>query len=215
MPPYQRHRTSGVRVSRTSRSVPTLALAALLAGFALTGCADSKSGAAAVVGGDRIEISSLNASVEQVADAREKFGIQQVSGVEDSRAQLARMIEERVTAVAAKRAGITVTGTDIADRKRFLAEQNPGVSLVDMAAREGIPADEIDRILTTGLQQNKLVLAQSAKEGKQPSAEMLDRILSETAASLKITVNPRYGSAWTPGALSPTRYDWLTPKLIA
>ncbi|MCF2529770.1 hypothetical protein [Yinghuangia soli] len=206
-------------MSRTSRSVPTLALAALLAGFALTGCADSKSGAAAVVDGDRIEISSLNARVEQAADTREKAGGQQVPGVDATRAQLAYMLEERVTKEAADRAGITATATDVVDWKRVWTVQNRGASLTDVAARSGIAGDQLDRLVATEVLQDKLVLQQAAKEGKVPTDAMLTRILSDTAATLKITVNPRYGSSWSPtdegGALSPTQYAWLTPKFIA
>ncbi|MDI2126733.1 SurA N-terminal domain-containing protein [Yinghuangia seranimata] len=196
-------------MSRTSRSVPALALLAVLSSVALTGCSDSKSGAAAVVGGDRIEISSLNQRVKQAADVRASVGEKPVPGVEASQQELSLMIDERVTAEAARRAGISATQTEVTNAEHaYEAANQVPVKLV--AAHNGIPDDRIDAVFRMIVLKQKL---EKANPGKS-----LNKLLADTADSLKVTVNPRYGKDWVPndvgGQISPTDYAWLTPNQI-
>lgn len=201
-------------MSRTSRSVPTLALAALLAGFALTGCADSKSGAAAVVDGDRIDISTLNSHVRQAADARESVGAQPVSGIEASQEQLTTLVTDKILDEAARRAGVVVTGTEIAGQKRAWAALNPGVALEAILARDGVPAEAIDHFARRTVLVDKLIVAHGGNPETQAGQALAVRVFTDTAESMKITVNPRYGTWDNAGGLVPTTYGWLTPDQI-
>ncbi|WP_436773406.1 SurA N-terminal domain-containing protein [Yinghuangia sp. YIM S09857] len=191
-------------MSRTSRSVPTLALAALLAGFALTGCGDSKAGAAAVVGGDRIDISTLNSRVEKAADARESVGAAAVPGVEASQEELTLLVQTKVLDEVARREGIVVSATDIAVEKRKLLAQTGGQPIEAILAGRGVPASGVDSAVRTQTIINRLL----AKHGEARA----NAIYIETAESLNITVNPRYGK-WdlAEDALAPVDYAWLTP----
>lgn len=195
-------------MSRTSRSVPTLALAALLAGFALTGCADSKSGAAAVVDGDRIDISTLNSRVEKAADARESVDAPALPGVEATQEELTMMVTSKVLDEAARRAGIVVTATDIAEQKRVWLAQTGGEPIEKTFAKEGVPASGVDDFTRTQIIINRLVQL----KGGQSAAE---QAYADTAASMKIQVNPRYGKWDVDQGLVPVTYKWLTPSNIA
>ncbi|MEU8137698.1 SurA N-terminal domain-containing protein [Streptodolium elevatio] len=194
-------------MSRTSRSVPTLALAALLAGFALTGCADSKAGAAAVVDGERIDISTLNSRVEKAADARESVGAAPVPGVTASQEELVLLLQTKVLDEAAERSGIVVTPTDIAEQKNEWLAQNRGVPIEESLAEKGVPASGVDAFTRSQIIIERLI----AKNGNAGA----DKIYTETAESMEITVNPRYGKWDVAEGLVPVAYKWLTPDNIA
>lgn len=200
-------------MSRTSRSVPAVALLAVLAGLTLTGCSDAKSGAAAVVNGDRIEISTLNNRVKEAVDARESVGARPEPGVQETHDQLSQLVEQQVTDEAARRAKITVTATEIDDAKRQW-EQGNGISLATAKAQDGVPADRVDAWVRTQLQQIKLLQAAGVPLNSQAVPAALARILNDTAKSMTITINPRYGSAWTFGDIAPTVYPWLKPDQL-
>ncbi len=202
-------------MSRTSRSAPVLALAAVLAGFVLTGCSDAKSGAAAVVNGDRIEISTLNSLVEQAADARQSVGAEPVPGVEASQEELTSVLTDKVLDEAARRAGIGVTATEIADAKRDWAAANPGAVIETVLARQGVPASQVDHFVRRSVLIDKIIIANGADPRTEAGQQKVVEVFKATAESMDITVNPRYGE-WDPAnGLVPTTYGWLTPDRIA
>lgn len=190
-------------MSRTSRSVPALALAALLAGFVLTGCSDSKSGAAAVVDGERIDISTLNSRVEKAADARESVGAAPVAGVTASQRELVLLLQSKVLDEAAERSGIVVTPTDIAEQKAEWLAENQGVPIEESLAERGVPASGVDAFTRSQIIIERLV----AKNGSAGA----DKLYTETAGAMEITVNPRYGKWDVAEGLVPMTYSWLTP----
>lgn len=202
-------------MSRTSRSAPVLALAAVLAGFVLTGCSDTKSGAAAVVDGDRIEISTLNSLVEQAADARQSVGAEPVPGVEASQEELTSVLTDKVLDEAARRANVTVTATEIADAKRAWATANPGATIETLLARQGVPASQVDHFVRRSVLIDKIIIANGKDPGTPEAQQTVVQVFQATAESMDITVNPRYGE-WNPAdGLVPTTYGWLTPDRIA
>ncbi|UGQ14488.1 SurA N-terminal domain-containing protein [Yinghuangia sp. ASG 101] len=202
-------------MSRTSRSAPVVALAAVLAGFVLTGCSDTKTGAAAVVNGDRVEISTLNSLVEQAADARQSVGAEPVPGVEASQEELTSVLTDKVLDEAARRAGIVVTATEIADAKRDWAGTNPGATIETLLARQGVPASQVDHFVRRSVLIDKIIIANGQDPRTEAGQQKVVEVFRSTAESMDITVNPRYGQ-WNPAdGLVPTTYGWLTPNRIA
>lgn len=206
-------------MSRTSRSVPgsrptgRLRLAAAVvaagaAGLVLTGCSGTThTGAAAVVDGDRITISTLGGKVAAVED---ETGLS-ASPVAATRAQLSRLLVVEVVEEAGRRAGVHVTATEVAEQRRALEAASPE-SLTARAARQGVPASDIDTMIRRDIILDKI----AAREGVTPESPrynaVVSQVLLDTASSMSIKLNPRYGT-WDPSQLSigPQTYDWLTP----
>jgi hypothetical protein len=175
----------------------------------LTGCNTTHAGAAAVVDGDRITIAKLNTEVEQVVDARASVpaeGTAPIPREQLANQQLMVLLQDRVIDEAARRAGLTVTATEIAEARHELEAQNDGPEgLKRAAAAGGIAPERMDTYLRNRILQVKLLQSRGVKVTSEEAAEQaLDGILREAAAGMKIKINPRYEAQ--------PDYSWLKAK---
>ena len=210
-------RSVSVPTSRRRRRAAVLAAAALLAGAPLlTACGTPHQGAAAVVGGEQISVSSLQARVNAVREAQAKLEggeqiIQQSGNL--SNATLYGMIFERVIEQALRDAGITVTRAEVQKYRNEEERKQPGGR--EMFARllllqHGIAEDQIDSFCRTEVSVRKLAQHKGANLDTEQGQQQIRALLAETAKKMGVDVNPRYGT-WDTDKLTirPSEDDWL------
>ncbi|GFH37282.1 SurA N-terminal domain-containing protein [Streptomyces pacificus] len=202
---------------RRRRTALALSAALLSAVPLLAACGnEARPGAAAVVGGDRIEVSALQAEVRDVRAAQQASpqGAQLIKNTGQlSRAKLHGMIFDRVLERAAEDNGVTASRKQVQDARAAAARQSGGEEQLAamLLQQRGVAPDRIDQavreeVLLTGLART-LDADLGTPEGQQKVAAAL------TAASkrLAIDVNPRYG-AWddTEIQLGDYKAPWIT-----
>lgn len=176
--------------------------AALLAGVPLLAACGSQAhpGAAALVGGDRIEVSTLQGQVAAVREAqRDSKDASQLidkSG-QLSRAKLHGMIFDRVLDRAARDAGVTVSRNEIQQMRKAAAAQSGGEAQLRtaMLQQSWVAPDQIDAVLREQVQLTKLAQALGADLQQPEGQKAVGDALGKASKELKVDVNPRYG-AW-------------------
>jgi hypothetical protein len=205
---------------RRTRTRTTLLLSAglLAAAPLLTACgSDSHPGAAALVNGERIEVSSLQSQVEDVRDAQAKGpqATQAISGTgQMGRAKLHSMIFGRVVERAAQDAGITVSRKEIQEARAAAVAQAQGEEqLKGMLLQRGVAPDQIEQAVRQEILLNKIAAASGADLADPAGQQKVTGVLAEASKALKINVNPRYGS-WDDARIGLTehRTPWITQK---
>ncbi|MDT0346959.1 SurA N-terminal domain-containing protein [Streptomyces litchfieldiae] len=190
----KRRRTSALSVSAAA----LLATAAPL----LTGCStDAHPGAAAVVGGERITVASVQAQVETVRDAQRARpeGDQLISASSGlTRDTVEFLVYAEVLERAAQDAGVELTRRDVQEYRAQTEASVGGAEALAEAVlmpQNGTPLageEQIDRMLRT-----QLLFQSLAQElGVAPDANGLTQmaaVLAETAEEIGVEVNPRYG----------------------
>ncbi|MEV7277966.1 SurA N-terminal domain-containing protein [Streptomyces sp. NPDC093111] len=182
---------------RTALSVSAVAL--LAAAPLLTACgSDAHPGAAAVVGGQRIEVSSLQAQVEDVRAAQQASpqSAQLIKETGDlSRRKLHSLIFDRVVDKVAAENGVTASRGEIQKARGDFARQSGGEQ--QMAAvllqQQGVAPDQIDDVARRAVLMNKIAEklgATDSPEGQKKLTEAFGR----ASKALRIDVNPRFGS---------------------
>ena len=152
-------------MTRTPRRL--MAATGLAAALLLTGCGhgEVRPGAAAVVGGDRIDTDALQQLVDRgLADPA---AAQQLGGnrLEFQRQALARLINRKVLDVAAKRAGVTVSEGDVDAQLANFVEQAGGRKPLEMqAAQSGISSTDLPPFIRDIVTEQKLGDALTAKQ---------------------------------------------------
>ncbi|MFD0271621.1 SurA N-terminal domain-containing protein [Streptomyces sp. NPDC127106] len=175
---------------RTALSVSAALLAAAPLLSACSGGA--RPGTAAVVGGERITTSALQAQVNEVRAAQNGAGeaasqlIQSSPGLE--RVKLNKLLQTAVLERAAKDAGITVSRRELEEYRDGQLQKAGGAERLRASALEQahLAPGQVDADLRFKLLRDKLF----AHYGSQDKA--MDR-LGEAAKALHIEVNPRYG----------------------
>ncbi|OKJ99892.1 hypothetical protein AMK26_27510 [Streptomyces sp. CB03234] len=186
--PHRRRRTA------LSVSAALLAAAPLLAGCG----SDAHPGAAAVVDGDRIEVSALQAQVRDVRSAQEASGQakQLIEATGDlNREKLNGMIFDRVVEKVAADHGITASRKEVQETRRAAAAQSGGEEQLAamLLQQQGVAPDEIDDVVRRNVLMNKIAAKLGA--GNTPEGQQkLTQVFSEASKQLDIDVNPRYGT---------------------
>ncbi|MEU8436671.1 SurA N-terminal domain-containing protein [Streptomyces sp. NPDC029216] len=197
------------RRTALSVSVALLAAAPLLA--ACSG--GTRPGTAAVVGGERITTSALQAQVNDVRSAQNRSEqgarlIGATAGLE--RLKLNKMIQTAVLERAADDAGLSVSTKEIEDVRKAQLQQVGGEKALAAAALEQaqLAPDQIDADTRFKLLRDKLF----AHYGSQDKALVK---LGEAARALHIEVNPRYGR-WDEKQilLGDQQTPWITRKTM-
>ncbi|QGZ49298.1 hypothetical protein GPZ77_13755 [Streptomyces sp. QHH-9511] len=181
---------------RTALSVS----AALLAAAPLLAACGSGShpGAAAVVGGERIEVSSLQDQVRDVRAAQQASpqSAQLIKATGDlSREKLNVMIFDRVVDRVAEDNGITVSRGEIQKAHDEFVEQSGGEDQLAamLLQQQGVAPDQIDTVVRRTVLMNKIAAKlgiANTPEGQQK----LTGVFTAASKSLGIDVNPRFGS---------------------
>ncbi|MFE3147552.1 SurA N-terminal domain-containing protein [Streptomyces sp. NPDC059218] len=193
--------------------------AALLAGAPLLAACGSEAhpGAAAVVGGDRIEVSTLQGQVAAVREAQRdsKDAAQLIdkSG-QLSRAKLHGLIFDRVLDRAAKDAGVSVSRSEIQQMRRAAAAQSGGEERLRtaMLQQSWVAPDQIDAVLREQVQLTKLAQALGADLQQPAGQQAVGEALGKASKALRVDVNPRYGS-WDnkQTQLADYKAPWINP----
>ncbi|MFG2880270.1 SurA N-terminal domain-containing protein [Streptomyces sp. NPDC048337] len=176
---------------RTALSVST---ALLLAAPLLSACSgETRPGTAAVVGGERITTSALQAQVNDVRAAQNRSGQSAAELIASTpnleRVKLDSMLQSRVIDKMAATAGITVSGKEIEDEHKAYVENNNGAEQFEalLLQKGAMAPGQVDRFLRDRVLLTKL----TAKYGNGK----LEEPARAAAKALRIEVNPRYG-AW-------------------
>ncbi|MEU6931232.1 SurA N-terminal domain-containing protein [Streptomyces sp. NPDC046385] len=182
---------------RTALSVSAVAL--LAAAPLLTACgSDAHPGAAAVVGGQRIEVSSLQAQVEDVRAAQQASpqSAQLIKETGDlSRRKLHGIIFDRVVDKVAADNGVTASRGEIQKARGDFARQSGGEQ--QMAAvllqQQGVAPDQIDDVARRAVLMNKIAEKLGATDTPE-GQKKLTEAFGQASKALRIDVNPRFGS---------------------
>lgn len=185
---------------RRDRRIALSVAAAFLAAPLLTACgSDAHPGAAAVVGGERIEVSTLQA---QVADARaaqaaspQAAQLLQTSG-DLSRRKLNGLIFDRVVDRVAEENGVTATRAELQQTRAAFVRQSGGEDRLAavLLQEQGVAPDQIDDVVRRNVLMNKIAAKLGITESPEGQKKLTD-VFTTASKSLGIDVNPRFG-AW-------------------
>ncbi|WP_405617104.1 SurA N-terminal domain-containing protein [Streptomyces sp. NBC_01511] len=202
---------------RRRRTALTLSAALLVAAPLLTACGnDAHPGAAAVVGGQRIDVSSLQAQVRDVRDAQQASP--QAAELIKNTGQLSQvklngMIFDRIVQKAADDKGVTVSRKEIQTSRQAVAQQSGGedqlaAMLLQQAA---LTPDQIDAAIRRDVLLTKLAQSLGANTTTPEGQQTVLAALVKTSEELGIDVNPRFG-AWDikQVRLGEAKTPWLT-----
>ncbi|MFJ3103182.1 SurA N-terminal domain-containing protein [Streptomyces sp. NPDC086835] len=201
---------------RRRRTALTVSAALLAAAPLLAACGtDAHPGTAAVVGGQRIEMSTVQAKVQDVRDAQQASP-QSAQLIKDSgqlgRAKLYDLIVDRVVAKAAEDAGVSVNRKEIQDGRDELVEQSGGEEqLAAMYLQQrGVAPDQVENAVRRDILVGKIATAIGAANSPE-GQQKLNEAFTAAAKDLDIDVNPRYG-AWDDAKLELGNYKapWIT-----
>lgn len=177
-----------------SRAIGSL----LIAGIALmlSGCSNP-SDAASLKSGN-ISIEKLQASVSKILEERITFNTTPedgLSGEELTRNTLGFHIFSALLKQAAKERNVVALPGDISARRAEVLQNVGGEQELSVAlVKAGIASTDFEEYLALIVLQDKIrqVIAPTATEDAQV-VEALQKMLSDTAASENLSVNPRYG----------------------
>ncbi|MEU6984789.1 SurA N-terminal domain-containing protein [Streptomyces sp. NPDC046324] len=182
------------------RTALSVSAALLVAAPLLTACGgEAHPGAAAVVDGERIEVSSLQAQVRDVRTAQEASpqAAQLIEATGDlSREKLNVMIFDRVVDRVAEDNGITASRAEIQKARDEFTQQSGGREQLaaTLLQQQGVAPDQIDGVVRRTVLMNKI----AAKLGIANTPEgqkKLTEVFTAASKDLDIDVNPRFG-AW-------------------
>ncbi|MFD9370748.1 SurA N-terminal domain-containing protein [Streptomyces sp. NPDC060020] len=176
------------------RTALSVSAALLLAAPLLSACSgEARPGTAAVVGGERITTSALQAQVNDVRVAQNRTGQAAAELIASTpnleRQKLDSMLQSHVIDKMADTAGISVSVKEIEDERRAYVEENKGAEQFEalLLQKGAMAPGQVDRFLRDRVLLTKL----TAKYGQGK----LEEPARAAATDLRIEVNPRYG-AW-------------------
>lgn len=202
---------------RRRRTALSVSAALLIAAPLLSACGNqAHPGAAAVVGGDRIEVSTVQ---DQAADVRsaQQGSAQSEELVKKSgqltRAKLHGLIFGMILDRAAQDAGVSVSRKEVQDVRLAAAAQSggdQGLRKVMLQQRWVAPA-QIENDLRKEVQLPKLAQALGADLQSPEGQKTVGEALTKASRALHIDVNPRYGT-WDDQQVQLSTYKapWIT-----
>ncbi|MFE7569520.1 SurA N-terminal domain-containing protein [Streptomyces sp. NPDC057539] len=202
---------------RRRRTALSVSVALLAAAPLLTACGnEAHPGAAAVVGGQRIEVSALQAQVRDVREAQRSApeAEQLIKNTGQlNQAKLNSMIFDRVLEKAADDAGVTISRKEIQTTRQQAAAQSGGEEqFAAMLLQQGaLSADQIESAIRREVLLTKLAMALGANTTTPQGQQTVLAELTKTSEKLGIDVNPRYGS-WDNKQvrLGEAKTPWIT-----
>ncbi|MFD6281161.1 SurA N-terminal domain-containing protein [Streptomyces sp. NPDC060209] len=202
---------------RRRRTALALSAATLLAAPLLTACgSEAHPGAAAVVGGDRIDVATVQAQAADVRTAQQKPGQPEELVTKSGqliRAKLSGLILGKVLDRAAEDAGVSVSRKEIQQVRSAFAEQSGGDEGVrtQMLQQSWVAPGQIEETLRKEVQIQKLAQALGADLQSPTGMQAVEKALADASKALHIDVNPRFGS-WDNQKVQLSTYKapWLT-----
>jgi hypothetical protein len=178
---------------RNRRSKRTRFLALPVVGVALlaasAGCT-ARAGAAAIVGSDRIETSTLKDATLTGSNAT---SLQTYGGLEGlQQHELTILIGRDLVASLARQQGVSVTSGEVGVlRQQFVTQAGSEKAFVDQVAQSGIAGKDLAAALYDETLREKLIAHFSAVEATGESK--YGAALQGEAARIGVHVNPRFG----------------------
>lgn len=202
---------------RRRRTALVVSAALLTAAPLLTACgSQAHPGAAAVVGGDRITVATVQgqvADVRQAQDASEQSAQITSQSGQLGRAKLHGLILDRVLDKASEDAGVSVTRAEIQQMRAQAVAQYKGEDGLRAAVLQErwIAPDQIDAFLREQIQLTKLGQALGADPSTPAGTKVLGDALTKASKALKVDVNPRFGT-WNNQQIQLAEYKapWIT-----
>ncbi|EFE75117.1 hypothetical protein C6W96_13400 [Streptomyces sp. CS149] len=204
---------------RRRRTALTVLAATLVAAPLLSACGNqAHPGAAAVVGGERIEVSAVQERAAEVRAAQESSP-QAAQLVNKSgqlnRAKLHGLIFGRILDRAAEDAGVTVSRKEIQEMRQAGLAQQGGEEQFEamMLQQRWVAPDQIDADMRQEVQLPKLARALGADLGTPAGQEVVGEALTKASKALDIDVNPRFGT-WDDQKMQLGNYSapWITQR---
>ncbi|MER6118607.1 hypothetical protein E6R60_36070 [Streptomyces sp. A0642] len=202
---------------RRRRTALTLSAALLTAAPLLAACgSQAHPGAAAVVGGDRITVATVQGQVADVRKAQKAS--EQAAQITNQSGQLGRaklhgLILDRVLDKATADAGVTVTRAEIQQMRQQAVAQYKGEDGLRAAVLQErwIAPGQIDAFLREQVQLTKLGQALGADPSTPAGTKILGEALTKASKALKVDVNPRFGT-WNNQQIQLAEYKapWIT-----
>ncbi|MEU7344749.1 SurA N-terminal domain-containing protein [Streptomyces bacillaris] len=202
---------------RRRRTALAVSAAALLAAPLLAACGnEAHPGAAAVVGGERIEVSAVQAQAADVRAAQESSPeaaqLVNKSG-QLNRAKLHGLIFGRILDKAAEDAGVTVTRKEIQEARTASRAQAGGEEQLRamMLQQRWVAPEQIDNDMRQEVLLPKLAKALGADLGTPAGQQVVGEALTKASKALNIDVNPRFG-AWDDQKMQLGNYQapWIS-----
>ncbi|POG46525.1 hypothetical protein BV881_15470 [Streptomyces sp. ZL-24] len=202
---------------RRRRTALAVSAAALLAAPLLAACGnEAHPGAAAVVGGERIEVSAVQAQAADVRAAQESSPeaaqLVNKSG-QLNRAKLHGLIFGRILDKAAEDAGVTVTRKEIQEARTASRAQAGGEEQLRamMLQQRWVAPEQIDNDMRQEVLLPKLAKALGADLGTPAGQQVVGEALTQASKALDIDVNPRFG-AWDDQKMQLGNYQapWIS-----
>ncbi|MFE2942539.1 SurA N-terminal domain-containing protein [Streptomyces sp. NPDC059255] len=202
---------------RRRRTALSVSVALLAAAPLLTACGgEAHPGAAAVVGGQRIEVSTLQSAVRDVREAQ-RATPESAQLIKDtaqlSQAKLNSMIFDRVLQRAAADAGVDVSRKEIQETRAQAAAQSGGEQrFAAMLLQQGaLSSGQIDAAISREVLLNKVAGALGANTSTPEGQQKVLAVLTKTSRDMGIDVNPRYGSwDYQQVRLGEAKTPWIT-----
>jgi hypothetical protein len=190
-------------LGKKSRRVAVLGAAGLGAALALSACSPVQVGSAAIVGNQRITVSSLDTAVSNLKTAAKPYGsAMQVTTAEMPQTVLSWLIRFSVVNQVAEQNGITVTAAQAATGLAELAtvaQQDQLSSVTELLVVNGVPPQLFNEVGKWEAQQE--AFAKKGNGGKDPSTTQENTAFqtaftkAECTASkgLSISISPQFG----------------------
>ncbi|GAA2950721.1 MULTISPECIES: SurA N-terminal domain-containing protein [Streptomycetaceae] len=185
---------------RRRRTALAVSAATLVAAPLLAACGgDAHPGAAAVVGGDRIEVTTVQEQAQDVRSAQ-RSSAQSAQLVKKSgqlnRAKLHSLIFQRVLDRAAEDAGVGVSRKEVQQVRSAAAAQSGGDKGLRtvMLEQRWVAPGQIEDDLRKEVQLPKLAQALGVDLQTPAGQQAVGEALTKASKALHIDVNPRYGS---------------------
>ncbi|MFF5565848.1 SurA N-terminal domain-containing protein [Streptomyces sp. NPDC012623] len=202
---------------RRRRTAISFSVALLAAAPLLTACGnDSHPGAAAVVGGQRIEMSALQAEVQDVRSAQRSapYADQLIKNTGQlGQAKLNNMIFDRILQRSADDAGVKVSRKEVQSvREQAVAGSGGERQFAETQLQQrALTSDQIDAAIRREVLFDKLARALGADTSTPQGVQTALDELAATSKKLGVDVNPRYGS-WDEKEvrLTEAKHSWIT-----
>ena len=174
-----------------------LALCLAIVTFFLAGCSQANS--AATIGGSEIALEDLQTQVDLILVEREAVDTSQMqleTGKALTRSQLSYMISNVIIEELAKEQKIEISASEIESYKaQIFANIGGEANLPSVLVNASIPSTGLEDVLRRDLILRKISEKESAAGADEATVnEKIQSLVTGKANSLKVTVNPRYGS---------------------
>jgi hypothetical protein len=202
---------------RRRRTALSISVALLAGAPLLTACGgEAHPGAAAVVGGQRIEVTTLQTQVRQVRTAQEASpdAAQLIKNTGQlSQDKLNNLVFDRVLQKAADNNDVKVSRKEIQTARTQAAAQSGGEKQFAalLLQQRAITPGQIDDAIRRDVLLAKVAQAVGGDISTPAGQQKILAELSKTSKRLHVDVNPRYGS-WDDKqvTLGATKTPWIT-----